>query len=352
VDGIVSFGGVPEHTKVNYVVAKSPSYSIGWVKKEASKSDRWLDVWEEKELLSYADQADIDQSVVKENMRHLGGIVRYAFVEKAAEDAANYAIKEAGALELFKLVDTGLNSKFNDQKIVDRLLHRIPPAGGTGNSVQFKFASEYVATKVSKAMAIETRIETASLLRLFKGVRAAGGMRGVVFEAYAARVMAAGGKFAVKTLPAGTEGWLELDETSIVQKDMKTLNMVTFPLAELKGGLVWPNPDYNMPAIDMFMFDENTQTLIAFQMTVSTSHSLEIGGCKAFLRYFDSVVRAKFNVDPKHFVYKLYFVVPSDIYAKFAKHPLPITGKNGTVLKSAEARRISARISQEVMTLE
>lgn len=107
-----------------------------------------------------------------------------------------------------------------------------------------------------------------------------------------------------------------------------------------------------MPAIDMFMFDENTQTLIAFQMTVSTSHSLEIGGCKAFLRYFDSVVRAKFNVDPKVFVYKLYFVVPSDIYAKFAKHPQPITGKNGTVLKSAEARRISARISQEVMTLE
>lgn len=71
VDGIVSFGGVPEHMKVNYVVAKSPSCSIGWVKKEASKSDRWLDVWEEKELLSYADQVDIDQSVVKENMRHL-----------------------------------------------------------------------------------------------------------------------------------------------------------------------------------------------------------------------------------------------------------------------------------------
>ena len=82
---------------MKYIVANSPSCPIGWVKKSKHKRDRWLDVWGEEELLSYANQAAIESSVIEENMRHLGGIVRYAFVENAAQDAADYAIKKAGA---------------------------------------------------------------------------------------------------------------------------------------------------------------------------------------------------------------------------------------------------------------
>ena len=70
VDGIVSFGGVPEYMNVKYIAAKSPSCSIGWMKKDSAKSDRWLGIWREEELFSYADQVGVDRSVVKENMRH------------------------------------------------------------------------------------------------------------------------------------------------------------------------------------------------------------------------------------------------------------------------------------------
>jgi hypothetical protein len=357
VDGMVTFNGVPEHTNVNYIVAKSPSCHIGWMKKSPSKRDRWLTIWAEPELLSYASQAEIAEDVVKENMRYLGGIARYAFLPGAAEYAANDAINDAGPEELFKLVDTGLHSKFDNLKIVDRLIHRIPPESGIGFSSKFKFASEYVATKISMALAISTNLETKNLLHLFKSVGAAGGMRGVLFEAYAARQMAAGGNFPIKPLSVCNtkdmreEGMLDLDETTILQKDTKTLNKTTHPPRELQGRLVWPNPDYNLPAIDMFMLHLGT-TIIAFQMTVSTSHTLEIGGCRAFLQYFDYVCRELQKVNPEAAVYELFFVVPADIYDRFAKTAQPVTGKNGVVLISGEANDISARISQWVMKVE
>lgn len=355
VDGMASFNGVPEYTNVKYIVAKSPSCPIGWMKKDPNKIDRWLPIWDEAELLSYASQTEIEESVVKENMRYLGGIVRNAFLPGRAEYAANDAINEAGALELFKLVESGLHSKFDDLRIVDRLIHRLPPESGIGSSARFRFASEYVATKVSMALAISTIVETKSLLRLFK-LSPAASMRGLLFESYAARQIAAGGKFVVKPLctvsatDTNTECQLLLDETTILQKDTKTLNLITYPLSDIQNKLVWPNPAYNLPSIDMFML--RPKTLIAFQMTVSKSHTLEIGGCKAFLRYFDSVCRELYEASPEGTIYDLFFVVPEDIYNKFSNSAQLITGGRGKVPASKEANDISARISQWVMKVE
>ena len=93
----------------------------------------------------------------------------------------------------------------------------------------------------------------------------------------------------------------QLAQTSLLQKaDAKNLNKVMHPaLDEIKDKLVWPNPNDNVPpTIDLFML--HGTTLLAFQMTVSTSpsHTLDIGGCNAVLSYFDSMCKA-LNVDPK-----------------------------------------------------
>jgi hypothetical protein len=105
-----------------------------------------------------------------------------------------------------------------------------------------------------------------------------------------------------------------------------------------------------MPAIDMFMLYQ--LTVIALQMTVSTAHTLDIGGVRAFLRYFDSVCDELFPSNEKPAQYHLYFAVPADVYDQFSKSIQSITGPNGTVLKDQEATDISARISQWVMNVE
>ena len=352
VDGIVSFAN-SDYPNVKYVAAKSPSCDIGWMEMSQNRRDRWLQVWAKTEMLLYANKAGISnaETVIQENMLHLGGVSRYAFSPGAAEAAAKVAVAGAGAIELFKLVTTGLTAKFENQKIVDRLIHRHPPLGGSGVlGASFTFATEYVAKKVAMALALENQIETKLLLDKFEAVGPAGGMRGVLFEAYAARKIADGGVFHVKELGTGTEGTLELQKTTILQKDTKRLSTTTFPPSEIKGRLVWPNPDYNMPAIDMFMLHQ--ATMIAHQMTVSTGHTLDIGGARAFLRYFDSVCDELFPSCATPTRYRLYFAVPSDIYDQFSNSIQSITGPNGTVLKTQDATTISARVFQWVMKVE
>mmetsp|Transcript_10583 Transcript_10583/g.23494 ORF Transcript_10583/g.23494 Transcript_10583/m.23494 type:complete len:106 (+) Transcript_10583:358-675(+) len=105
-----------------------------------------------------------------------------------------------------------------------------------------------------------------------------------------------------------------------------------------------------MPAIDVFMLLH--QVCIAFQMTVSTSHGLDIRGTKAFLRYFDSVSR---EVSPGGAVpkqYAVYFAVPTDIYEKFSSDALPMTGASGAKLTTKKALDTSLRLKQWIVRIE
>ena len=169
--------------------------------------------------------------------------------------------------------------------------------------------------------------------------------------AFASNRLVEGGVFQVKQLGTQTESTLTLPKSSILQKDTKRLAKTTYPPSELNGRLVWPNPDFNMPAIDMFML--LATTLIALQMTVSTAHTLDTGGVKAFLRCFDSVCRELFSSKAVPDLYTLYFCVPADVYDDFSKSVQSVTGPKGTVLKNKEATDASsARTSQWVLKVE
>jgi hypothetical protein len=176
------------------------------------------------------------------------------------------------------------------------------------------------------ALCLETEIETAQLLQTLKEVGPAGSMRGILFEAYAARKIAEGGVFHVKEIGSATETTLTLAATTVLQKDTKTLNKSHYPPDEIENKVVWPSPSYNMPAIDMFMFSALMHTCIAFQMTVAHSHGLDLKGTKAFLGYFDSVRRALFPKSSVPKDYALYFTVPTDFFDKFSSVAQSITG--------------------------
>ena len=352
VDGIVSFT-LYDYPGLKFVTAKSFSCSIGWMEKSQNRRDRWLEFWSQLELTSYATAVDIPDAaeIVKHNILHLGGVCRYAFKAGAAQRAVMNAISVVGAKDLYKVVTTGLQGNYEQQKIVDRLIHRHPPPDKTGvYGTRYTFASEFVATRVAMALCLETEIETADLLQKLKGVGPAGSMRGVLFEAYAARRIAAGGSFSVKEIGSGVETKLDLAPTALFQKDTKTLNKTHYPPAEIIGKLVWPNPEYNLPAIDMFML--LLQKCIAFQMTVAVSHGLDLSGMKAILKYFDSVCRALFPRQAVPDCYSLYFAVPADVYDRFSNTVQPITGAYGVKLDTQEATNIGARVKQWIMKIE
>jgi hypothetical protein len=311
VDGVVSFTK-DDFQGVTYVTAKSPSCSIGFMEKDQNRCDRWLEFWTPEELI---------------------------------------AISIVSATALLDVVMTGLKGKYEQQRVVDRLIHRHAPEGKIGiYGTTFTFASEFVATRVAMALCLETDIETNKLLRCFDKVSAASSMRGVLFEAYAARRLAAGGKFPIKEVGSKNETILELPTTTILQKDTKTLNQTHYPVQDIVDKIVWPNPSCNMPAIDAFML--LPQVCIAFQMTVACSHGLDLPETKAFLRYFDSVhckVNPKQNPPQQ---YNLYFVVPTDTYEKLSATTQPITGRYGVQLDTIEATRIGGRIKQWIMKID
>ena len=352
VDGVVSFtkDDVPG---VKYVTAKSPSCSIGFMEKDQNRWDRWLECWSQAELLAYANTVGIPNAIeiIEGNLFHIGGVCRYAFVRDAARYAVLNAISVVGARELLKVVETGLMGKYDQQRVVDRLIHRHPPAEKTGvYGTKFTFASEFVATRVAMALCLETQIQTIELLRSLEGVGAAGSMRGVLFEAYAVRKLAGGGSFTVKEIGSGHETQLVLTQTTILQKDTKSLNKKNYPLQEISDKIVWLNPACNMPAIDVFML--RRQECVAFHMTVSSSHGLDIKGTKAFLLYFDSVNHELFPRRTVPRQYPVYFAVPTDIYDKFSNTAQPITGTHSAGLKSTEPTEIGVRLKQWIIKIE
>jgi len=191
------------------------------MEKNQNRYDRWLESWSQAELLAYAEKIAIPNAsgIIEGNLMHIGGVSRYAFVTDAAQNAVMNAISVVGARGLFKVVESGLRGKYDQQKCVDRLIHRYPPEDKTGvYGTKFTFASEFVATRVTMALCLEVEIQTTELLRSFEGVGAAGSMRGILFEAYAARKLAAGGSFTVKEIGSENEMTLNLTPTTILQR--------------------------------------------------------------------------------------------------------------------------------------
>ena len=194
IDGVVSFTK-DDVFGVKYVTARSTGCSIGFMEKDQNRFDRWLECWSRAELLQYATIVDIPNApeIIDDNMRYIGGIPRYAFSANRAQNAVMNAVSAVGAKDRFKVVQTSLMGKYDQQKLVDVLIHRHPPEGKTGvYGTTFTFASDFVVTRVAMALALETEIHTAELLRSLERVGPAGCVHGVLFEAYAARRLATG----------------------------------------------------------------------------------------------------------------------------------------------------------------
>lgn len=85
-------------------------------------------------------------------------------------------------------------------------------------------------------------------------------------------------------------------------------------------------------------------------MMVSTTHSLNIDGIRAALRYFDSVfgeLAKRAYARPDH--HNFYFVLPTDIYADFSKQEHLFTDKLGANIGD---KVLGKRVKQWILKVE
>eukprot|EP00978_Attheya_sp_CCMP212_P028082 scaffold95955_cov58-Attheya_sp.AAC.3 len=251
---------------------------------------------------------------------------------------------------MLKVIESAVMTKVEvDQQVaVDRLIHSVPSESGEGLSgSKFEFASDYVSTGVAKLLARHKKIDTSQLLEAFRGLDDASSFRGVIFEAFSARRLVEGGSFSYKAIGSTTELRLEQDPSALFQKDSKTLNTVIYPSDEIKDKVVWPNPDYNLPAIDMLIF-KSTLVGMMFQVTVATSHKLNQSGIKVATSYLDYVYAelsdaGMTNTDQ----YKVFFAVPSDIYDKFSETTQSFTSKGNNMTDQTLSERVPQYMSSK-----
>jgi hypothetical protein len=97
-DGVVTFS-YDDVQGVKYITTKSASCDIGWMGHDQNRFDRWLVGWAQAELVSYATQVGITDAntIIEDNMFHIGGVCRYALKKNAARNAVMNAIFEVGA---------------------------------------------------------------------------------------------------------------------------------------------------------------------------------------------------------------------------------------------------------------
>jgi hypothetical protein len=352
VDGNVTFNE-DAIQNVTFVVAKSPSGTLGWMDKAKGLVQHWLSLWRQDELVQYGRLAQIQgiERIVQDNMFYIGGIARYALKKDAALPAIDYALQSTNGRALLKLVTTGVQGNDDNRRIVDRLLHYFDPTTVGPGLKPFAFASEYVASRVAQVLSLESAFSTTQLLQQFQGVGPAGSFRGVLFEAYAARKLSEGGSFTAKKIGSSAQAAVEtinISETTIYQKPTKVLNKTHFPPADIKDKVVWPNPEFNLPAIDMLMFLTTLETCVGFQMTVSPDHTLSLKGIQAALKYFDSVCRVLTKTKPPS-TYRFYFAVPPDIYDKFSNEIQAFVDKAGSVVSDNGTK---ARVEQWILKVE
>eukprot|EP00978_Attheya_sp_CCMP212_P049630 scaffold689600_cov71-Attheya_sp.AAC.1 len=282
-------------------------------KSQVRRDDHWVSTWKEDELVQYGTLVGIQgiEEIVSDNMVHIGGVPRYAFTAGAAKRAVNVALSKLNAQALHRLMTVGIQAKDKNRKFVDRLLHYHDEIVHLENpeAPLITFASEYVASRVAQV----------SQLRVaFAG-------------SYLALKLSEGGSFETKNIAGDTTNTterLDIPKTTIYQKPTKVLNKTNFPPDDIRDKIVWPNPEHNLPAIDMLAFLTALEACMGFQMTVSITHSLNLNGMKAAIKYFNSVCR-ELTKTKLPGTYRFYFAVPDDIYQKFSKHEQAFTDKAG-----------------------
>ena len=159
-----------------------------------------------------------------------------------------------------------------------------------------QFASPYVQRKALNAIDKSSYHDTFNFLKGAKPFKELATLRGLVFELLAHKELRKGGTFTVKHLGTNSKSTLVLPQCD--NKEFHAPSEIDWA----KHDVYW-TPDYPTFSSPDAIYPPN----YLFQMTVSSSHKIQASGIETISAAAPQTTRT----------FKLYFVVPSDVFDKF-----------------------------------
>lgn len=301
---------------------------------------RYMPIWSWDEIdecrrLLFGNDASRSAAKVQEAYTRWGGIPRHV-LEKVGDTAwqkqLDNTISEAQNIEgLVKL-----NSADSAERAAShQLVHMIVQAPYDDYAVIL--GSPYIINALLSRFVGKQRSSIESFLDATSEQSALASMRGQVFEAYAHRILAAGGDFKVRNLSDGLESVLHLEKSTV--QYFWGMDDLPATLDKFQAEYLIPRQG-TFPAVDAL----SQQPLMLLQMTVSPSHDVSINGLDKLVSCLD----ARMAAVPRVNVYDLVFVVPAELYDGFSLQEFKFP-KDKTATDFAP---LPARVSQKVLKLK
>ncbi|KAA1117814.1 hypothetical protein PGT21_050024 [Puccinia graminis f. sp. tritici] len=288
----------------------------------------YMPPWSYEELqtckaILYPDERILPTTLMDRVFKWYGGVPRYVLArastefkrkggnEDAAFQAVNRSLTEAinrgGIMDAIK----AYQSKTTDGQYSHRVIHIFSHPSGELTQFHLSWASDQVATEMSKIYEQELRFNILNLLRNFPD---GSNFRRMLFEIHAQNVLQEGGTFQVRPLGEGDPRSGQDIKITFPAAERRTF--ITYEEVNLRTDVFWKPCSPTLASIDLLRGPAN-----CFQITVSNTHPIKHQGLSKALELVDKSESSR----------RLYFVVPSNIYSTY-KHQ-PYHTKDGKIYK-------------------
>jgi broad-specificity NMP kinase len=305
VDGhIPSYGG---HVRCITVLITSPNKSLISEFSKAGAVSLVMPTWsyEEIEECQQVAFSQLTREEVKESFFKWGGNPRYV-LQFAKETSHQIELEQAlESTDLKKLQDS-IGAADRREDISDRLVHMVVlDAPDDYIHYSIRFASNYIGEKVVEALLRKNEEELIEFLSASDGKGDVGSLRGILFEPFVHRLLAAGGSFEIRSLDGGPA------TAAAVSADVLTLpHLNRTMIGKLDDIRSLIPADYGVPNSRSFAaIDSLCSPNLLFQSTISLHHPISMSGIEKVVNCLDDE-----NKQPE---YRLYFAVPETIFSDY-----------------------------------
>ena len=284
------------------IVSSSPNLdNYKDLRKDLHLVELHMPVWtfEEIECATPEYLAVVDKDEIMERYKKFGGIPRVIFADKdrytSFEKIQHNALQHCKLRTLFgqfSRVDTGANSH--------QIFHQVVKSGSEYNSIEMRFASQYISDKVCTAVTLQS-VELEWLMQSSRSIPSMGAFRGYLFEPIAFLGLVEEHTYKVRAVLDGTTSQLDLKKKErIIIDDFDSLDLNK----EYSSAFLIPRKKNNTT------WDSLAPPTSIFQVTVSLDHGMKEEGLEKAITFLDELAG-------KSQRYSYYWVVPYENIGKF-----------------------------------
>ncbi|RHZ85215.1 hypothetical protein Glove_69g70 [Diversispora epigaea] len=263
---------------------------------------RYMPVWSPEEIEACRVRIfdRLDKAKVEDLFSKWGGIPRF-ILEKAQDSIQQLLLEEAIVKNSNPKIFNFVGEIDHADDISHRLIHIHT---NTYTDKIIRFASEYVAEKVTYQLEKDYRRELINFVTASSLINEYSALRGFIFENIAHRILQMGGRFNIRLLKSDlTNSTTDISEHTELTCNKYT-KLIFNNISEIKEGMYCQPKQKNFASVDAIIAPDTL-----FQMTVSNNHPININGLKNLI----NKLGGESGTNPINF----YFVLPKGLYENF-----------------------------------